>query len=374
MKTEEKYYKFFDGLRAIAVLGAITYHAFIFFNFRDLLGQYFAPLRKFTYMGMFGVDIFFVISGFLITGLLLEDFNKRKIDLGKFYLRRIFKIFPQYYFVVGVSLLLLAFIPPFTIDGIEQIKSHKAVSSFDALVFIQNLTDKCQPILAHLWSVAIEIQFYIFFPLMLFLLCLINKDGFFRRKILIAFCVGLILIANFFRFYLSSHNFGFNIQVTFFRADGLLFGVLLKLIEQPLFSLSQKMRLSLSWMSLFSGLCLYSWLMYKNYNLFTFWPTLGLAYLAPGCLILSALLGCQPLNRFLEVNVLRWIGKNSYGIYLWHYILIFLFAKNVYLLGVLPTAILYVLFSILIGFLSTITIEKYFLNLRKMLIPSISTA
>jgi peptidoglycan/LPS O-acetylase OafA/YrhL len=147
-----------DGLRAVAVLGVVIYHAFPWV----LPG------------GFIGVDIFFVISGYLISGILYKGHNAENFSFGEFYARRIRRLFPA---LITVLLLCLAYgwmilLP----DEFRQLGKHVAAGT----LFIQNFVfwnesgyfdtaANLKPLL-HLWSLAVEEQFYIFFPPLLILL------------------------------------------------------------------------------------------------------------------------------------------------------------------------------------------------------------
>ena len=120
-KLHSKRYDFLDGLRGVAVLWVMAHHFLYGFDARPAFVQtvlffkthnwnWAAQLSsdifnnvyvRLTFFGNYGVDLFFVISGFLITGLLLEFLDK-KVDIKRFYIRRFFKIIPHYYFVVAV--------------------------------------------------------------------------------------------------------------------------------------------------------------------------------------------------------------------------------------------------------------------------------
>lgn len=147
-----------DGLRALAVLGVVIYHAFPW----ALPG------------GFSGVDIFFVISGYLISGILYKGHRDRNFSYREFYARRIRRLFPA---LITVLLLCLAYgwlvlLP----DEYEQLGKHVSAGT----VFAQNFVfwkesgyfDKAAELkpLLHLWSLAVEEQFYIVFPLLLVLL------------------------------------------------------------------------------------------------------------------------------------------------------------------------------------------------------------
>ncbi|CUB03422.1 acyltransferase family protein [Marinomonas fungiae] len=146
-----------DGLRAFAVLSVVLYHAF----------------PDFLKGGFIGVDIFFVISGFLITGHIFESLDKGDFSFTGFFVRRIRRIFPALILVMVASLLFGWFV--LLSDEYAQLGKHVASGS----AFIQNFTlsfesgyfdnqSESKPML-HLWSLAVEEQFYIIWPLIIWL-------------------------------------------------------------------------------------------------------------------------------------------------------------------------------------------------------------
>lgn len=146
-----------DGLRAVAVLAVIGYHAF-------------PSLVK---GGFIGVDIFFVISGFLITGIIANGLEKNKFSFLEFYARRILRIFPAL-FVVLLAVFIFGWFTLFP-DEFRELGKHITAGA----VFIANFrywkesgyfdaSAEAKPLL-HLWSLGVEEQFYIIFPLLLYL-------------------------------------------------------------------------------------------------------------------------------------------------------------------------------------------------------------
>lgn len=151
------YRKDIDGLRALAVVPVIFFHA----GFDFLSGGY------------LGVDIFFVISGFLITSILLQELKVKKFSIVLFYERRARRILPALFFVLTItSLLSFIFMPPYELKEYSQ-SLLSVVLFFSNLFFLMeidyfSLLAEEMPLL-HTWSLAIEEQFYFIFPPMLFL-------------------------------------------------------------------------------------------------------------------------------------------------------------------------------------------------------------
>lgn len=144
-----------DGLRAIAVLCVLIFHAF----------------PKYLKGGFIGVDIFFVISGYLISGIILSDLDRKKFSFRQFYIRRIRRIFPVLATVLFSCLAFGWF--ALTADELNQLGKHVAAGAG----FISNLvlwneagyfdnSAETKPLL-HLWSLGIEEQFYLVWPLLL---------------------------------------------------------------------------------------------------------------------------------------------------------------------------------------------------------------
>ncbi len=154
-----------DGLRAIAVLSVILFHA----DMRWARG------------GFVGVDVFFVISGFLITGILLRDFNTNRFSLGRFYERRVRRILPALFVVLAATLAACAAIM-FAGDLRVVARSAVSVIAFAANIMFWRGIDfgditavnyfgrriHEQP-LVHTWSLGVEEQFYLLYPLTLLL-------------------------------------------------------------------------------------------------------------------------------------------------------------------------------------------------------------
>ncbi len=164
-----------DGLRAVAVVLVLLYH----------LGV------RFARGGLIGVDVFFVISGYLITSIILDDLDAGQFSLLRFYERRVRRIFPAL-FVVLVATTVVAVWLLLPSELTTYAKSLIAAVFFVANIFYYDLggyftsTAESQP-LVHVWSLAVEEQFYVFFPLLLMALYRFRNGA--------AVAPGLILIA-----------------------------------------------------------------------------------------------------------------------------------------------------------------------------------
>ncbi len=167
-----KYRTEIDGLRAIAVIPVVFYHA-EFFLFKG---------------GFVGVDVFFVISGYLITSLILKEIQNKSFSLSNFYIRRIRRILPALFFVV-ITTSILSFIFLTRTELGNYFRSVIATNFFYSNFFFWKTVPyfeaeaKLEPLL-HTWSLSIEEQFYILFPIFL-----IFVYKFFRDKIYISFLI-----------------------------------------------------------------------------------------------------------------------------------------------------------------------------------------
>lgn len=282
-----------DGLRALAVTAVILFHAF----------------PRVLPSGFIGVDIFFVISGFLITSILLGDLRRSQWSITRFYSRRVLRIFPAlliilFFCLVLGWLFLLA-------DEYGQLGKHIAsgmafLSNFSLWLesgYFDSASD--HKLLLHLWSLAIEEQFYLIWPLLLWAAWRMNQVA----PFLILACL-LSFIANIL-------NIGFDVSGTFYLPwyrfwELGIGGVLAYLKFVPKTSTSSNC-LSL----LGAGLLVVGFLLIDSYRLFPGWwallPTIGTALLiAAGP---SAL-----FNKYcLSHNVMVSLGLISFPMYLWHW-------------------------------------------------------
>jgi peptidoglycan/LPS O-acetylase OafA/YrhL len=213
-----------DGLRGIAVLLVVLYH------FTVPFGPYSNRVANACYntfrIGWAGVDLFFVLSGFLIGGILL-DARESKTYFKTFYLRRIFRIFPVYYLWIGIFFVLLATLGPRAAQQIGILRG--GWTTVPVFVFYLQNTWKLNPAmrspwLAHLWSLAVEEQFYLIIPLLI---------RFLPRRRLIHLLVATLVLAPLARvvlvLYFPHHQMA-QYRLTVCRADALAAGVLVAIL------------------------------------------------------------------------------------------------------------------------------------------------
>jgi peptidoglycan/LPS O-acetylase OafA/YrhL len=334
-----KYRPDIDGLRAIAVISVVAYHAF----------------PKVLYGGFIGVDIFFVISGFLISSIIFSGLENNNFSLGQFYLRRIRRILPSL-LTVGIASLILGWLVLLP-NELEQLGRHIAAAAVFIINFVLSresgyFDNPLSKPMLHLWSLSVEEQFYFFWPLLLILVWK-RKFNFLNLTILIA------IISFFINIYLL--NNGQSTQAFYWpmpRFWELMSGGILAYVNlhHPEFNNKYKNLQSLVGFFL---LLLGFWLIKSNINFPGWWallPVLG------AVLIISA--GNQSwLNRKLLSNKpMVWIGLISYPLYLWHWVL--LSFSNILLLGIIfdlkPSTIniIIVLLSIALAYLTYTLIEK----------------
>ena len=297
-----------DGLRAIAVLAVVFYHAGL-----GCPGGY------------VGVDVFFVISGYLITSLILKDLRQGTFSLAAFWERRIRRIFPASAVCVLVTLVAGFFL--LLPDDLENLgKSAIAQTLMVANFYFWRTTNyfgganEEKPLL-HTWSLAVEEQFYLFFPLLLLLL--FRFPGFRRPGRLI----GLMLAGAAISLALAMWGVTHQPFATFFllptRVWELLCGAIIAALPATAIPQSRWLREGGSWLGL-AAILAPVWL----YNEKTLFP--GLAALPP-CIGTALLIWANGANaagpppaqtlpaRILSLRAVVFIGLISYSLYLWHW-------------------------------------------------------
>ena len=363
-----------DGLRAIAFLMIFGFHT-------DYLP-----------FGWMGVQLFFVVSGFLITGILLRMKEKlpAKEYFLKFYGRRFFRIFPLYYFY----LLLVVIVAVWFISISYKTKAMHAVLNqiWYAVLYIYNFYSAHQsfqssPFLDHLWSLSVEEQFYIFWPLLIFL---VNEKS--LKKLFVAGIIaGPLFRFAMFLVYQSGYITSLRDPVSlaiyplpFSHVDAFAFGAYISRFSIPnarkqlaylslavpllgfaaQFAANGKFEafLTLGYQDLMSYAYQYIW----GYTLLNYWFVV----------IIYCVVHEKMFVRFLDWPPFQYLGKISYGLYIYHFAIVYFFPVNWFVSGVRGLGIseqfdpLFILIASFVGTvaiasLSYYVLEKPFLKLKE---------
>lgn len=347
-----------DGLRGIAILLVIAFHYF------DL------PF------GWSGVDLFFVLSGYLITGRLLDNLNK-PAWFSTFYRNRILRIFPLYY---GTLIVFFIGIHLFTKDETRPLLAFYFTHWKSFFLFTENYSFIIygMPVTAyllHFWSLAIEEQFYLVWPSLVYL----SKNAHTRLKVFTLIPI-LVLAARCLFVFNHSHpnDLTFYYYNTFFRIDTLIVGALLCQLHQAKFRISEKIidiliAFSLVLLALNYAVC-------RNWDSSNpFFKTIGYTVTAIfyACLLHKAVYNTDsPVARFFSLPWLRYLGKISYGLYIFHFPVLLIFQQRFYDWGMAhihPGAVTMKILSVslclpitlLVSMLSFRYFESFFLRLKK---------
>lgn len=289
-----------DGMRAVAVLLVFAYH----------LGT--AHVKG----GYVGVDVFFVISGYLIGSIILSEIDAGKFSLLKFYERRVRRILPALFATLAVCAFLAykLFLPA---EFVEFAKSYLAATFSTANIFFYQQSGyfegaaSMKPLL-HTWSLAVEEQFYIFLPL--FLLLLRRYSLATRRLAVLSVALLSFLVSAWGAFHSPESTF----YLAHTRAWELLLGTIIALDALPRFS--EKIFRNL-WSGIGLGMILASAFFYQRTT-----PFPGLAAALPcfgtALLIAAGRGGTSLVAKALSLRPIVFIGKISYSLYLWHWPLI----------------------------------------------------
>ena len=295
-----RYMPALDGLRALAVMLVFLYHRG---------GTYFPG-------GWIGVDIFFVLSGYLITSILVrEQETTGSILLRRFYMRRVYRLLPALLVVVGVAVAFAVWFGDRTRDT--------ELDAAAALLYFADYRYALYPVhetaLVHTWSLAVEEQFYVFWPLLL--IALLRWD---RRAALRATLALIIAIGAWRGFLLVTHADPFRRIYFAFdaRADELLIGCVLALWRPQVPDSGCVRHLWPAVLVLLAAVVL---------KVSPFGPglwyvdTIGCPMIAAAAAYLILIVTSDrenPLTYLLSLPVLVAFGRISYGFYLWHYLII----------------------------------------------------
>lgn len=314
--NKSKYLPSIDSLRALAVLAVIIYHV----DVNYLPG------------GFLGVDLFFVLSGYLISSLIIKEYKKTgSLNLYNFYIRRARRLLPAVYFMITVVLVVMVMF-----NGVLLKKSH--LDAIFGYIYSSNWwyifhkldyfdSFGSQSPFKHLWSLAIEEQFYMIFPL---LFLLVNgkkktKDGSYKlNRNFLYIILGVILVSLIAHIILFDIN---NISRIYFGTDTRAFSLLVGVVGAilyPMDKLNTKItpqeNLVYSVVSLISIAALITIMIYTSeYNTWLYRGGFLLVAILGIIIIISSGKQHTLMAKLLSFKPVVFIGKISYSLYLWHF-------------------------------------------------------
>ena len=292
-----KYRREIDGLRAVAVLPVIFFHA-------GLLG---------TSGGYIGVDVFFVISGFLITSIIAEELRQGRFSIVRFYERRARRILPALSAVLlATSLAAFMLLPPTMLREYAQ-------SLVSVVVFLSNVhfyssldyfsADSDENPLLHTWSLAVEEQYYVFFPVLLMLFWRFGKGMVWG--LLLALLIASFSLA---QYLTSAQAENASFYLIFSRAWELLAGVLVAFLRMERRSIDVRYKNALSTI----GLVLIGWAVWW-FDEHTPFPSFYTLVPVCGAMLVIAFADSETrVGKLLSVRPVVLVGLMSYSLYLWH--------------------------------------------------------
>lgn len=343
------YRKEIDGLRALAILPVVLFHSGL-------------PMFNWGYIG---VDIFFVISGYLITCIIFPKIEKREFAFSWFYENRIRRLFPALFLMITLSSLISLFL-------LDPIKLEEfSFSVFSSIFFYSNFffwqeidyfesNSELMPLL-HTWSLSIEEQFYILFPILLiFLVRFMHK-----RLLSIIFAIGMVSVVLWIYGNVYFQTATFYLPIT--RAWELIAGAFLAIFVYKYGYLENKYSSTIGLFIIFFSFYIFSFGGSAK-NIFMLLPVLGTL------MILAAKNHSSFLKLLLQNKISIFFGLISYSLYLFHQP-VFAFAKIYFIdLGYIEI-IAFIGFSILLSFFSWNYVEKIFrkrfnsqINFSKMIL------
>ena len=315
-KIGVKHISSIDGLRAIAVTAVVLYH----------LGISWIP------GGFLGVDLFFVISGYVITRLILDSINQSSaLDLRAFYAARLRRIYPGFLFMVICTIIFIGVWAPEAIKRFLSDLPYALTGSINWLLVARHQdyfeTVGRPPLLQHTWSLAVELQFYLIWPIILLtVLKYFGKKNIARIALIIAMVSGTTLF--FVSLQLDQAN-AQQISHIYFGTDthslGLFLGSALAVswipqnLSADIEKRAQDVIDGIGVVGLLGLISTFLFIEESNASLYRIaFPLAGIF----GCLVIISLV--HPASRFaplISTAPFRWVGQRSYGIYIWHWVI-----------------------------------------------------
>lgn len=338
-----------QGLRAIAVLLVLVFHIW-----PDLIPG-----------GYIGVDVFFVISGFLITRLLFKEYNETgTLNLTLFYIRRIKRLLPAACLVLTAVLLGISLLP-------EVRWTETAIGAMASSLYVQNwwlasqatdylASEQAPSILQHFWSLSVEEQYYFFWPVILLTVASLFKGVPNHKRSLFSVLISIVIICSLiYSIWLSVHTPGLAYFSTFTRAWELGFGGLLAVMTfGRKAALGALLRNVISWLGL--ALIFIAALSFDEHTVFPGYsallPVLGATFI----IFAGSSTSKISAGTVLSGRVFQYFGDISYSLYLWHWPVITLYkVLTLRDIGVVDGLLIFVV-SVALAHQTKFMVEDYF--------------
>ena len=326
-----------DGLRALAVIGVVLYH----------IGLGFPG-------GYVGVDVFFVISGYLITGIIAKDLRNGTFSMLDFWVRRIRRILPAVTVTVVASLILGYFIlEAEQFKALAESSIAQSLMAANVFFWLDNMSyfaeaSDMKPLL-HTWSLAVEEQFYVVFPLFLSLLSKHLRK--YTLPVIISVCVVSLVLSC----WAQMHKPGANFFLLPTRAWELMLGAVIALMNSKM-EMPRKVAEAGAWLGLAMIVAAMSF--YDAETPFPGWTAI-LPVAGSGIFIWSNNTGQTSAGKLLSLRPLVFIGLISYSLYLWHWPIL-VFIKHVIIDISLPWKLGILMISLILSILSWKWVETPF--------------
>lgn len=295
---QKQYYPALDGLRGLAILFVVFFHNFGFINY--------------SVFGWIGVDLFFVLSGYLITDILLTTVGSPGY-LRNFFARRVLRIFPLYYLSLAIFLLIL---PKFDIlkNQLQFYVDHQWWLWAYLQNWLYSFHTPRSTFLIHFWSLAVEEQFYLIWP---FVILLIRKPK--HLLVLMFLILGIVMLVRSLLWINRIETVVYSSLYTFTRIDGICIGCIVAITQRINFYFLKN-----NTAIIITGLAALNFIFYflnmnSNYPYLAFVGYTTLAGIFGLLVNESVTGGTKIINFIFTFAPLKFFGKISYAFYVFHW-------------------------------------------------------